>query len=229
MIRILFLILVVLSSVAVAQTEETPKAVKFDEFENATNGYVKMKMDYFYTELSNNPSSQGYIINYGTDREIAIRERQIRTSIQWRKYDATRITIVRGGFRDGVKSEFWIIPPGAENPAPESGGEMIDSFGKIPDGELKARLDSFFISMGNKPDSKGYILTFGTAKLHAAQEARIKRYIGFRRFDLSRVVFKNAGLADTAKTEFWLVPTKNKNGIKTKIFIVPPGAKPPIK
>ena len=43
--RILFLILIVMSSVAFAQTEEntepqeTPKAIKFDEFEKATNGY----------------------------------------------------------------------------------------------------------------------------------------------------------------------------------------------
>ena len=57
MIRILFLLLVALSAAAFAQTEEKPKAVKVDEFERATNGYVKMKMDYFYVELNNNPSN----------------------------------------------------------------------------------------------------------------------------------------------------------------------------
>jgi hypothetical protein len=229
LLRVLFLLLLVMSAVAFAQPEETPKAVKVDEFERATNGYVKMKMDYFYTELGNNPASQGYIINYGTEREIAIREKQIRVSIQWRKFDASRITIVRGGFREEVKSEFWMIPPGAENPPPNAHGEMIDSFGKIPDGELKARLDSFFISIGNKPDSKGYILNYGSAKANAAQEARIKRYIGFRRFDLSRVIFKTGGFEGQGKTELWLIPDNEKSKSKTQFWIVPPGAKPPVQ
>ncbi len=80
MIRV-FLLLLVLSSVCFAQSEEAPKPVKFDEFEKATNGNVKMRMDAFHTELENNPQSQGYVINYGTDREIAIRERQLQDAI----------------------------------------------------------------------------------------------------------------------------------------------------
>ena len=122
--RILFLILIVMSSVAFAQTEEntepqeTPKAIKFDEFEKATTGYVKMKMDVFFVELRNNPAAQGYIINYGTDREIAKREKQIRNSITFRRYDASRITLVRGGNREVIKTDLWLVPPGAESPTP---------------------------------------------------------------------------------------------------------------
>ena len=122
--RILFLILIVMSSVAFAQTEEntepqeTPKAIKFDEFEKASNGYVKMKMDAFFVELSNNPAAQGYIINYGTDREIAKREKQIRNSITFRRYDVSRITLVRGGNREVIKTDLWLVPPGAESPTP---------------------------------------------------------------------------------------------------------------
>jgi hypothetical protein len=56
-----------MSTIAFTQTEEsteqqvTPKAIKFDEFEKTTNGYVKMKMDAFFTELESNSASQGYI------------------------------------------------------------------------------------------------------------------------------------------------------------------------
>lgn len=228
MMRILFLLLIVMSSVAFAQTEEQPKAVKIDKFETATNGYVKMKMDYFYTELGNNPSSQGYIINYGTDREIAVREKQIRVSIQWRKFDATRITIVRGGFWKTVKSEFWMVPPGAENPQPDSTAQKFDEFGRIPNGELKARFDNFSVELGNNPDFKGYILIFGSAQTIAREEKRIRDYIRVRKFDPARITFKNGGSDKNGKTEFWLVRAKPKSEIKTKIYIVPPGAKPPI-
>ena len=75
MFKVLFLILFVMSSFAFAQTEEKPQANLFDEFEMATNGNVKMRTDSFFTELSNNPASQGYIVNFGTNREIAGRER----------------------------------------------------------------------------------------------------------------------------------------------------------
>ena len=124
MLRVLFLILIVMSSVAFAQTQEntepqkTPKAIKFDEFEKATNGNVKMIMDTFYVELSNNPAAQGYIINYGTAKEVAKREKQLRNSIVFRRYDASRITFVRGGSREVIKTDLWLVPPDAEPPTP---------------------------------------------------------------------------------------------------------------
>ena len=229
MIRLLFLLLIVMSSAAFAQTQEAPKPVKFDEFETATNGYVKMKMDYVYVELNNNPASQGYIINYGTDREIAIRRKQISVSIAWRKFDGTRITIVEGGFRDGVKSEIWIVPPGADNPQPSSNAEKFDEFGKIPDGELKARMSQLYTSLANDQKLKGYILIYGSPKVIASEKARIKNIIGNFKLDSSRVIFKDAGFDTAVKTEFWLIQGDDKNKLKTKIWIVPPGAKPPTR
>ena len=113
-----------MSSAVFAQTEEntqpqeTPKAIKLDEFEKATNGYVKMIMDTFYVELNNNPAAQGYIINYGTAREIIKREKQIKVSIAFRKFDASRITFVRGGYLKVIKTDLWLVPPGAEPPTP---------------------------------------------------------------------------------------------------------------
>ena len=112
MLRVLALILIVMGSVAFAQMTEPPETPK------ATNGYVKMAMDVFYVELNNNPAAQACIINYGTDREIARREKQIRNSIAFRKYDASRITLVRGGYREIVKTDLWLVPPGAEPPTP---------------------------------------------------------------------------------------------------------------
>ena len=122
MLKVLLLIFIVMSLVVFAQTEEkiepqeTPKASKFDEFEKATNGNVKMRMDALFIELENNPAAQGYILNYGTDREIAKREKQIRGSINFRRYDASRLTMVRGGYREVIKTDLWLVSLGAEPP-----------------------------------------------------------------------------------------------------------------
>jgi len=120
MIRVLFLLLVVMSSVVFGQTEKKPESIKFAEFGTATNNFVKKKIEAFYVELANKPNSQGYIINYGTDKQIALREQQIRQSITFLKYDAPRVTIVRGGASDTgkIKTVFWVVPEGAENPKP---------------------------------------------------------------------------------------------------------------
>lgn len=98
-----------------------PEAKKIDEFGTATNGNVKMRFDSFMLELQNDPTAQGYILNYGSDREIQKRERQIRNAIAFRKYDAQRITLVRGGeTEETIKTQFWIVPAGATPPTPDN-------------------------------------------------------------------------------------------------------------
>lgn len=169
MIRILFLLLVVMSSIAFAQTEKKPEAIKFAEFAAATNDFVKKKIEAFYIELENKPNSQGYIINYGTDKQIALREQQIRQSITFLKYDSPRVTIVRGGFWKNIKTEFWIVPPGAENPMPTSTAEKFDEFEKILYEDTMARIENLYVNLGNNPNLHGYILNFGSAKVVAAR------------------------------------------------------------
>ncbi len=100
--------------------DRKPEPSIIDEFGKAANDVIRGKLDVFFLELSNNPTNQGYIINYGTDREIAARERLIRNHIAFRRFDASRITLVNGGASpDGeVKTKLYRIPPGADNPAP---------------------------------------------------------------------------------------------------------------
>jgi len=99
--------------------DPSPQATKIDEFGKATNGNVKMRFDNFMRELQNDPNAQGYVINYGSAKEIAKRQRQIRNAIAFRKFDASRITLVRGGQTDEtIKTQFWVVPAGATPPTP---------------------------------------------------------------------------------------------------------------
>ncbi len=100
-----------------------PKPVprQFDEFGNLPDDEVKARIQNLYVELGSNPNSQGYIINYGTDKEVAKREKQITKAITFLKLDPSRVTIVRGGANAmgaGVNTKVWIVPPGADNPQP---------------------------------------------------------------------------------------------------------------
>lgn len=127
MLRVLFL-LILMSSAVFAQSQqnkeqnETKKAYIFAELGKANNVQVKNLFDKFDSvlikEFGNKFSPEGYIINYGTDKEVARREKQIRDSIKFRRYDTYRITFVRAGNGGKLKSIFWIVPAGAELPTP---------------------------------------------------------------------------------------------------------------
>ena len=97
------------------------RAILFDEFGKLRDGEVKERLDAFFMRLSEDSNFQGYIIFYGSDKEIAAREKQIRKAIDLLKYDSIRVTLVRGGANPngtGVWTKAWIVPPGVDNPKP---------------------------------------------------------------------------------------------------------------
>ena len=98
----------------------TITAILVDEFGKLSNDEIRSRLDAFFADLSNNPGHQGYIINYGTDKEIAARERLIQNHIAFRNFERGRITLVKGGASpDGEpRTKLYRIPPGADNPAP---------------------------------------------------------------------------------------------------------------
>jgi hypothetical protein len=80
---------------------------------------LKEVMFEFDAALSVDENSSGYIVNYGTSKQIAQRERLIANSIRFRRYDPARIVMVSGGSSDnGVRTVMWIVPEGAEPPKP---------------------------------------------------------------------------------------------------------------
>lgn len=94
---------------------------RFDEFGKLSNDEVKARIQNLYVELGNNPNAQGYVINYGTEKEIAARERQIQEAIRFLKLDGNRLTMIRGGANlrgGGVYTKVWILLPGAKFPQP---------------------------------------------------------------------------------------------------------------
>ncbi|MEP7076615.1 MAG: hypothetical protein ABI878_12485, partial [Acidobacteriota bacterium] len=106
-------------SSATGQYGGKPEKLTVDEFGPAKDDDVKARVDNFYTQLNNNPNSQGFIINYGTPAEIKRRRAQIVKAINFRKYDPSRVTFVDGPDNgNGINTKFYLVPPGADNPNP---------------------------------------------------------------------------------------------------------------
>ena len=92
-----------------------------DEFGKLSNDDVKARIENFYvTQLNNNPTAQGYIITYGTTKQIAAREKQIRDAIRFLRQDPSRVTFVQSVTDAGgdVRTVLWLVPAGATPPTP---------------------------------------------------------------------------------------------------------------
>ena len=102
-----------------APIDTVPVPFQVDEFGRLVPDDLRGRLDNYFVTLQNNPNAQGYIINYGPPREVAARERLMRNHITFRNAPADRIVFVNGGDTgEGIKSNLWIVPAGAEPPTP---------------------------------------------------------------------------------------------------------------
>lgn len=205
--RILFLILVFMSSVVLAQTQDNkPQASNFDEFGEASNGDIKARLDSFFVELMNNPPAQGYVITYGPNRKVIGRERFLRNYIAMRRFDSQRITFVTGGFSKEIKTEFWNVPAGAESPKLVPAAKVFAEIGVATNQKIKKLMEEFDNALRKEPMATGYIINYGNASDIAKRERQIRNSINFRRYDAVRIVIVNGGKSKALKTVFWIVP-----------------------
>jgi hypothetical protein len=97
-----------------------PKSpVKFDEYGNIKFNDEKARLDNYAIQLQNDPTSQGYIIAYGScaGEAEARAQRAKDYLVNTRGIDAGRLVTVDGGCRSDLAVELWIVPTGATPPA----------------------------------------------------------------------------------------------------------------
>ena len=95
-----------------------PGVVQLPTIGNVPNDEVRVQIDELFRQLSNNPSDTGYIITYGSRRDITRRENLIKDQIRLRRYPANRVVFLQGGDEGEVRSEIYRVPPGATPPSP---------------------------------------------------------------------------------------------------------------
>jgi len=97
----------------------TPERREVDDFGPLANDDVRQRLDAFFATLQSDPTAQGFIINYGTPRNVTRRETLIRNHITFRGFDASRITFVNGGDNgEGIRTRLVLVPAGADAPTP---------------------------------------------------------------------------------------------------------------
>ena len=132
-ISILKILLTFLTVLAISQTgfsqetgvpQETnlppePEAELFDKFGLLNCEDIWARQDAFFVALQNSPTSIGYAVIYGkkdaTGQNLA-REKLITGFIKFRRFDPTRLMIVRGKESDEPRTEFWLVPAGTDKP-----------------------------------------------------------------------------------------------------------------
>ncbi|MEP7074425.1 MAG: hypothetical protein ABI878_01335 [Acidobacteriota bacterium] len=113
-------LLIVCFSLASEFAQEKPKAIQIDEFGTEGCESLYARSDNLQTVLKQNPSAMGVVIIHPQvgSPSRALREKNfIEKIFQKNDYAFERLRIVRGPARATVGGEFWLVPPGAEDPS----------------------------------------------------------------------------------------------------------------
>lgn len=104
--------------------DENSKPILVDEYGLLPECDFRSRMDSLLTELSMKPEFHGFIINYRGANELPEqrgsngRETWFANHIAFRNFDASRITLLKGGYRSQISTELWIVAPGVNPPEP---------------------------------------------------------------------------------------------------------------
>jgi hypothetical protein len=237
--KLFFTLLLILLTDQIYFGQENPQAQLIDEFGKACNEEFLAKSDAFLVGLNNDPTATGFIIFYGDKLYEGRNLNYIRafdSYISIRKFDKTRILILRGENQGEMKTQFWIVPAGASPPKPET--EFIESkiikttlfdknwadfnrdFGKLDiysDGfddlgcEFSPNRKGFAGKINSNPELTGYLVIytkFGRGKAHADKIASFALRELIREFKISRNRLKiiYGGNRKEPEIEFWLAP-----------------------
>lgn len=114
--RVLFFILVLMTSTVFAQTSQREDAYKVFEYKAISNKLLGEKIISFCDEVDRTRWI-GWIINYGTIKTINRREKQIKsTRVCVKEFPSPRIQFLRIEKEDNSRTEFWVVPSGEEPP-----------------------------------------------------------------------------------------------------------------
>ncbi|HEX8251229.1 MAG TPA: hypothetical protein VF599_23860 [Pyrinomonadaceae bacterium] len=109
------LILLVSFQLCFAQKTEV-----FDSFGELNCDDILARIDNFFYAIKKNPGAVGYAIIQGERDKTNFLQHEwwIYNNVESRRFDDSRLVVVRAeGDSEGIFTQFWLAPPGAEKPA----------------------------------------------------------------------------------------------------------------
>ncbi len=119
--RISLLIIVVITLVTFSTSaQQRPKAILVDEFGEVCSEFLMSRIDNLMAQLSNNPSAIAIVIFHGRKDTEGRNQFLLRyISVLYpmmRGFDRSRMRFLEAETRDNQQIQFWLVPPGAEQP-----------------------------------------------------------------------------------------------------------------
>lgn len=202
--------------------QASPQAKIIDQFGDITCEDVLARLDNFFVSLSNDPTAIGYIIIQGK-RENARQSFRYRSLIRghtkFRRFDSSRLTIIRNEESDNLKVQFWLVPAGAD--LPQSSNLSWDSPFSISkpemfyseDGDDGICPNDILITFSEILIKKTNIRAHFVIKAKTFKEfnERKKELLNeFKEISVNRLNFFYVRNNRDSYVEYWLVPPKRK-------------------
>lgn len=101
--------------------------------------YLAALVDSLIIQINNDPSLKARIVLYasrtGGERQMASAVASVMRMFAFRRYDMSRVEIVRGGYREHSTVDMWLLPPGVDSPPLTP--SVDEQFVKIPPKKIK--------------------------------------------------------------------------------------------
>ncbi len=187
-----------------SKDSKTVETIRYDE--SAETCDLGLNFEDFAAEFFENFEFTGYLVIYNSPSKF-LKISEILTEKLNQKYKVPkfRIKTIYGGRKSEPQIELWFVPIGTRLLRPE----LIDEFGNTPCGDILARIDNLFISLQNKPESIGYVVTYGDENKKLSilyREMLIKGQIRYRGLYKNRIKFIRGEKESEIRNELWIVP-----------------------
>ena len=201
--RIILISILLLTFGVSANSQEPQQAVLVDEFEIEKCSVLRGRIDEFLRNIADSPGAKGIVITRDLPEKKVrsiVREELVKAQIEYRKFDASRISYVRTIHQGELKTEFWSLPNSATAT------------------EIRDRDDSYFLPGVTKPFLLLYDDEYNEGECYDLNEAQIVSYFlkgnpGSR----SNIVIYASTIREARNREKKLLfALKSKYGIPTK-------------
>lgn len=88
--------------------------ILIDEFGEIPNDDLINRLDNLFVHLTQDQTATGYILNYGSAKEIKKRESLFKDFFIRKDYDLSKVVFVNGGNEKEIRTRLWIVPQGAD-------------------------------------------------------------------------------------------------------------------